>query len=111
MPGLALDDGAPPFDLGLAAVNAQQLRGVTARRERIAQRVSEHREEFVLALIHLLQCFFRLTARRHIETDADDVTMTRVLHEPGLVINPTRTACRMSIPILDLAFTDGRALF
>ena len=111
MARLPLDDGTRPFDLGLAAVRAQQLRSVTNRRERIAQLVREHREELVLALIHFLQRFFGLTARSDIETDPDDVPMPRMLDEAGLVIDPSQAASGMPIAILDFASTGGNAFF
>ncbi len=64
MARLAIDHRARPVELRVAGrMQAQDLHGAADRRQRIAQLVSEHREELILALVHFLQCFLDGTVR------------------------------------------------
>ena len=47
------------FDRRGVAADAKQVKGVSQRRERVAQLVREHRDELVLALVDLSQRGFR----------------------------------------------------
>ena len=77
---LTIDDAARPLQLGRARIrHLQDLNGVPDRRQRIAQLVREHRDEFVLATVGLAQRLGRLLALDEIRRlSREDVQQSQV---------------------------------
>src|SRR5579864_8211569 len=103
MSGLSFDDGPRPFELRLVwRMHAQYLRRIADRCERIAQLVCQHGQEFILALIDVLQRLFGLSAGRDIETDTNQEVPLALTNHTGPAIDPTQSAAWMLVAKLGL---------
>ncbi len=88
MPRLPINDPLCPFDLSVAdGVHPQYFHGAADRRQRVAQLVTEHCQELILALIHVLQGLLdRTVGTRLLERRPDSVS--HALHESDFRFAP-----------------------
>src|SRR6185312_13562502 len=75
--GLALDDADQRLLILVRHQPRQQFRSSRDRRDRIAQLVREHGEEFVLEAIALLQCSLQATLLGNVQYRADHGVLAR----------------------------------
>src|ERR1700733_7647629 len=104
----ALDDGPRPLELLLSRrVSTQDLSGIADRRQRIAQLVSEHRQEFILAVIDVLERLLSFPALGHIEADSHNHL---IIDTAGAGMYPEHTAGRMAVAVFNLGSSRRVAL-
>src|ERR1700736_2004234 len=83
-------------------MGAQDLRGIADWRQRIAQLVGEHRQELVLALVHLFERLLSLAALGHIEADAHYQLRYTLIDPARAAVYPAQTAGRVTVAIFGL---------
>src|SRR6476620_8803058 len=104
---LAIDDVTHALEHGIAIADAfQELRTVADGGERVAQLVSERRQEMILAPLGRFPRRDRRFPLRDVFGDAEGVTAAAELHDSRRYVHPDRGSVAADVALLDHALVD-----